>query len=132
MAHELIPRSGRFLPASEVARLLSTVFSYVRTDPVDGLKQAIARAEWIERAPARLFLGHLEEAHRFAAMLRNLAPGEALTIEFGDDPSRKILKIVVLPGESIKFGYASKDEEILSRDLVERCARVLDCAITLI
>ena len=132
MAHELVPRSGRLPPANEIARLLATEFSYVRTDAVDGMKQALAQADWIERAPTRLFLGHHQEAYRFAATLRSLAPGEALTIEFGDDPSKKTLRIVVLPGNSIKFGYASNDDEISSKDMVERCARVLDCVMILI
>jgi hypothetical protein len=35
--------------------------------------------------------------------------------------------MVVLPGESIKFGYASKEDEVSSREMVERCAQALDC-----
>lgn len=132
MAHELKPRSGSLPSASEVARLLATEFSYVRTDAVDGLKEAKERAAWIDRAPARLFLGHHQQALELAAKLRNLSLGEALTIEFGDDPSTTKLRIVVLPGESVKFGYASRDDEMSSKDLVERCARVLDCETILI
>lgn len=132
MAHELIPRSGKLPAAREVVRLLATEFAYVKADAADGLRQAQKRADWIERSPARVFLGHQQEALEFAAKLRTLSSGEALTIEFGDDPSTKRLTMVVLPGESIKFGYASKEDEASSRELVERCAQALDCEMILI
>jgi hypothetical protein len=128
MAHELRPRSGNLLPATEVARLLATEFAYVKSDEADGAKKARERAEWIERAPARVFVGRHQEALASAARLKNLAPGEALSIEFGDD-AKKTKRIVVIPGEPINFGYSSKDDEAAAKDLVERCARALDCEV---
>lgn len=128
MGHELKPRGGDQLSASEVARRLAESFRYVKADAKDGLKQAVSRADWIEHAPVGLFLGHHQQALEFAARLRNVKSGDALTIEFGDDATKKI-KIIVIPEESIKFGYSSKEEEVASRDLVERCAGVLNCEI---
>jgi hypothetical protein len=94
------------------------------------MKRARAKADWIERAPARIFLGHHKEALEGAARLKNLAPGESLVIEFGDSPT-KTKRIVVMPKEPIKFGYASDDDERASKDLVERCARALDSDVLL-
>ncbi|HEY2515624.1 MAG TPA: hypothetical protein VGI39_32370 [Polyangiaceae bacterium] len=130
MGHELKPRNGRLPPATEVADRLAKEFAYVRTDAEEGTKQAHSRAEWIERAPARVFLGRHKEALEGAARLKSLAPGEALAIEFGDD-SKKTKQIVVIPGEPINFGYASKEDEAASKSLVERCARALDCEVVL-
>jgi hypothetical protein len=39
--------------------------------------------------------------------------------------------LVVVSGEPINVGYASKDEEVASRDLIERCARALNCEVVL-
>jgi hypothetical protein len=130
MGHELKPRSGGLPSATEIARRLATEFAYVKTDAEDGMKQARSRAEWIERAPARVFLGRHQEALEGAARLKNLAPGEALTIEFGDD-TKRTKRIVVIPGEPINFGYASKEDEAASKSLIERCARALDCDVVL-
>jgi hypothetical protein len=130
MGHELKPRSGGFPSATEIAHLLTKEFVYVKTDAEEGMKQARSRADWIERAPARIFLGRHKEALEGAARLKNLAPGEALTIEFGDSPS-KTKRIVVIPGEPINFGYASKEDEAASKSLVERCARALDSEVVL-
>jgi hypothetical protein len=129
MAYELNPNSGELLPAAEVARLISTEFAYVKIDAEDAMTQAQARAEWIEHAPAHIFLGHHQKALETAAMLRNLAAGDALTVEFGDDES-DTLRAVVIPGETIKFGYRTSEEQAASRPLVERCARVLSCDVT--
>jgi|SRR5579859_2117824 len=128
MGHELRPRSGGFPSASEVAARLSTAFAHVRVDADEGMKQARSRAEWIERAPARVFLGRQKEALEGAARLKKLLAGDALAIEFGDD-SKHTVRIFVIPGEPINIGYASNDDEIASRALVERCARVLDCEV---
>ena len=130
MGHELRPRSGNFPSATEIAARLATEFAYVKTDADEGMKRARERAEWIERAPERVFLGRHKEALEGAARLKNLAPGEALAIEFGDD-SKSMKRIVVIPGEPINFGYASKDDEAASKPLVERCARALDCEVVL-
>ena len=130
MGHELRPRSGMLPSAKEIAQRLSKEFVHIRTDEVGGLRQARARAAWIERAPARIFLGRHKEALEGAARLKNLADGEALTIEFGDDPMRT-KRIVVIPGEPINFGYASNEDEAASKDLVDRCARALDCEVVL-
>ena len=130
MGHELRPRTGSLPTASEVARRLATEFAIVKTDPEDGLRQARSKAEWIERAPVRVFLGHHQEALETASRLKQLAPGDALTIEFGDD-AYETRRIVVIPGEPINFGYASKEDEVAAKSLVERCARALDCDVVL-
>lgn len=126
MAHELKPRSGNLPPASVIARRIAAEFNFTRTSETEGTDAARVRADWIERAPARLFLGRHMEALEHASMLRSLAPGQALAIEFGDDP-RLTKRIVVLPGEPINFGYSSNDDQARSKDLVDRCARALAC-----
>jgi len=130
MGHELRPRTGTLPAAREVARLLAIEFAFVRTDETEGMAKAQERAAWIERAPASVFLGRHDEALAGAKRLKSLAPGEALAIEFGDAPSQT-RRIVVIPGEPINFGYASEDEEVAARDLVERCARALNCEVLL-
>lgn len=130
MIHELKPRSGSLPSAAEVARLLALEFPIVVCDESDGMKQAHARAEWIERAPPRVFLGYHQQALDAAERFRKLSPGEALAIVFGDDP-RDTKRIVVIPGEPITFGYASVEDMHGSKGLVERCARVLDCDLVL-
>jgi hypothetical protein len=130
MGHELRPRSGAYPSATEIACRLEMEFAYVKTDAEDGQKQARSRAEWIERAPTRVFLGRHQEALAGATRMKNLGPGEALTIEFGDDPGRT-KRIVVIPGEPINFGYASKEDEAASKSLVERCARAIECDLVL-
>jgi hypothetical protein len=130
MGHELRPRTGHLPSAKEVARLLAIEFAFVRTDEAEGLERARKLAAWIEQARASIFLGRHDEALAGAKRLRGLASGDALTIEFGDSRSRTT-SIAVIPGEPIKFGYASNDEEAASRDLVERCARALDCEVVL-
>ncbi len=114
--------------ATEVARLLAKEFAFVVTDEEAGMKQAHRTALWIEGRPAKAFSGHHEEALAYAAKLRSLAPGEALAIAFGDDSTRT-RRILVLPGDFIKFGYGSAEDEAASKDLVERCARALDCDV---
>lgn len=131
MAYELKSRNDRCLPATEVARLLASEFSYTKTDADDGLKQARTLVEWIERAPAHVFLNHHQRALETAARLKSLPRGEALTIESGDDTG-SVVKAVVIPGETIKFGFRSNEEQAASRSLVERCARVLDCDLVVI
>lgn len=130
MGHELRPRGGSFPSAKEIANRLAKEFAYVKTDADEGMRQARSRAEWIERAPARIFLGRHKEALEGAARLKNLAHGEALAIEFGDDAT-KTRRIVVVPGEPINFGYASIEDETASKGLVERCAHALDCEVVL-
>jgi hypothetical protein len=130
VGHELRPRSGSLPTAKKIARLLATEFVFVRSDEVDGLRRAREQADRIERAPPHIFLGRHREALEAAKGLKGLAPGEALTIEFGDTPSTTKL-IVVIPGHPINFGYASKEDEAASKDLVERCARALDCELVL-
>jgi hypothetical protein len=128
VGHELRSRTGTFPSAKEIASLLATEFAFVRTDAAEGTAKAHERAEWIERAPARVFLGRHQEALDGAKRLRSLTTGDALAIEFGDEPHRT-KRIVVIPGEPINFGYASQDEEAASADLVERCAKALDCEV---
>jgi hypothetical protein len=128
MPYELSPRSEGVRAAQDVASLLATEFRYVKVDADDGLRQAQARAQWIERALPRIFLGHHEQALETAARLKKLALGEALTIEFGDD-EQAVLRATVLPGEPISFGFRSNDEQLALRPLAERCARALDCEL---
>jgi hypothetical protein len=130
VGHELRPRAASAPTASEVARLLTIEFAFVKTDAAEGMAKARERATWIEQAPARVFLGRHEEALEGAKRLKNLAPGEALAIEFGDALSRT-MRIVVIPGEPINLGYASKEEEVASRVLLHRCARALNCEAVL-
>jgi len=131
MTHELTPRCGELPPAIEIARLLENEFAYVKVDTETGLQAALAQAAWIERAPASIFLGHQQRALETAAELKALKLGEALAIEFGDDSDRT-LRCVVIPGESIKFGYGSNEEEAEAAPLVERCARALGCDIDVV
>jgi len=131
MAHELRPRTGSLPPAAEVARRLAVVFPWVRSDPQAGTKSALARAARIERAPAAIFGAHHSDALEHAKRLRSLAPGEALVIEIGEEFGRK-LQFVLVPGEQIQFGYGSREEELASRSLVDRCADALDCDVVVI
>jgi hypothetical protein len=131
MPYELRPRGETIHSAQEVAELLTGEFRYVKGDADDGLRQAQARAEWIERAPARIFLGHHERALQGAARLKSLVPGEALTIEFGDN-AETVLRAIVLPGETISFGFRSNEEQLASKSLAERCARALDCELVVV
>jgi hypothetical protein len=128
MALELRPLAGGLAPASDVQRLLAEEFTYVRSDPDEGLRQAIEQARWIEQAPARLFFGRHQEALERAAKLKGLSRGEALAIEFGDDPGRT-LRIVVIPGDSIKFGFRSREEQLSAQLMIARAARVLGCEV---
>jgi hypothetical protein len=114
--------------ARGLALRLAAEFAYVKTDEADAMKQALARAEWIARAPARIFLGRRGETLEGCGSVEEARSHTALTIEFGDD-STKTKRIVVVPGEPINFGYASKEDEAASEDLVMRCARVLDCDV---
>ena len=127
MSHELIPRAGSLAPPDEVARLLANEFAFVAVDADAGLQRARDMADWIERSPERIFLGRHQEAMATAARLKQLKRGEALVIEFGDD-ARRTLRVAVIPGESIKFGYGSAEEEQACRGLVERCARAPSCS----
>lgn len=132
MSHELIPRragvAAALPPPDEVARLLSSEFAFVVIDADDGLRRARDMANWIERSPEHIFLGRHQEALATATRLKQLKRGEALVIEFGDDPNHT-LRVAVIPGEPIKFGYGSGEEEQSSRGLVERCARALSCDV---
>lgn len=130
MGHALKPHNGTLLSAQDVAARLRKAFPYVTVDPEEGGRQALSRAEWIESRPPGVFLGRHEEALAFAARLRNLAPGDALSIEFGED-STKCATIVVIPDELIQFGYRDHDDEDRKRSLVERCAKALDCEVVL-
>jgi hypothetical protein len=61
MGYELKCVAGETLSSSEVVRLLEAEFAQVNVDAEDGHKQAISRADWIEHAPPRLFLGRHQE-----------------------------------------------------------------------
>lgn len=104
---------------------LRAEFSFVAADEVEGRKQAQARADWIERAPPRVFLGRREEALRGAGRLRTLPQVDTMVIEFGDDAAYTKRLLVIL-GEPLQFAYSSKADEANSRPYVERCAHALD------
>ena len=131
MAYELKPRSEKQLSAKVVADILATEFAYTKVDVKDGMRHARDRAEWIEHAPAHIFFGHHQKALETAAKLKTLAIGEALTIEFGDSQDFT-LRAIVIPGEAIRFGFRSNEEQGAFRPFVERCARVLDCEVIVI
>lgn len=131
MAYELKPRHDRQLSANEVAKILAAEFAYMKVDAEGGQRHARKRAEWMENAPARIFLGHHRSAMEAAIKLKNLELGEALVIEFGDDQANT-LRAIVMPGEAIRFGFGSNEEQGVARPLVERCARVLDCDVVVI
>ena len=97
MSHELRPRQGSVPSAVEVLRLLSVEFTYVKADADEGMRRALAVAEWLEARPSRVLYGQHARALE-GADSRNLERGEALLIEFGDGPSEKLLKLMVLPG----------------------------------
>lgn len=128
MGTELVPRSGQLPDVQEIIRRMRAEFSYVTVDEDDGLKQARERAEWIEQAPARIFLGRRQEALRGAAKLKALSRGEAVTIEFGDGQA-VTRRFVAIPGEPLSFGYASEADEKLGQKLIERLALALDCDV---
>jgi len=130
MGHQLKPHTGSLPPAREIARRLAIEFAYVKADEAEAIKEANARADWIERAPSRIFFGRHQEALNGAARLRKLMPGEALVIYFGDEQANST-RISVIPGEPINFGYGSGEEEARLKSLVERCARALDCDVVL-
>src|SRR5262249_31202430 len=128
MGHELVPRNRTRLPPHQVVERLKNEFAYVNVDEAEGMKRAFAQAEWLERAPARLFFGHHDKALERAAQLKKLGPGEAFVIEFGDTTTAT-KSITVLPDEPIRFGYQGASDERASRALVDRCARALDCDV---
>lgn len=130
MGHQLSPRTGGLLPVAEVVRRLQEEFRVVKTDAEAGMRQALSTAAWLERMPASAFLGRHEAALEEAGRLRALSPGEALVVEFGDEPDRA-LRTYLISGDPIQFGYQSDEHEAECRPLIERCARVLDCDIVL-
>ena len=103
----------------------------MRVDAEAGMRSARARADRLERASFGAFQGRHAEVLEFVRQLRALAPGDALEIEFGDDAART-LRLVIVPGEQLRFGYGSPDEEHASRSLIERCAEALECDRVLI
>ena len=131
MAHELVPKQGKLLSAFEVARRLRGEFAHVRVDEAEGRARARERADWLERANPRVFIGHHEAALQHANRLRTLCAGEVLSIEFGDTPNR-CKRITVLPDERILFGYEGPDDEVASRELVDRCAQALECDVVMV
>jgi hypothetical protein len=131
MAHEIVPRGGECVSAAEVARRLGSEFVYVIADKEAGAAAAIRAAEWIENANPAVFLGRHHEALERARRLRDLAPGEAVVIKFGDD-KRNLTSVTVLPNERLKFGYAGLEEEQAMRGVVARCAKALDADVVLI
>lgn len=128
MGHELIPRSGAFSPA-EVVRMLKREFAYVDVDAAGGLEAARAQADFIERAAAHIFPDHAA-ALAHASRLRALEEEDAFIVHFGDR-SDLAVRIRLLPGGAIQFGYAGREEELSVRHLVERCARALESDIVL-
>jgi hypothetical protein len=126
LGHALVPRNGVALPVAEVAKRLQQAFPYVDIDFDAGRRAAAAQADRIEKMPAAMLLGQRARAVEYARELRTIAPDGAAVIVFGQAPDRA-LKVTVLPGEMIKFGYQSSEEEAQNRELVARCASALDC-----
>ena len=131
VAHELTPRSDVLLSTAEVERLLRAEFAHVRSDADAGARAARALADRLERASPRAFFGRAEQVLAYAARLRVLPVGDVLEIHFGDT-EHDALRVVVMPGERLRFGYGSTEEEQAARPLIERCARVLECDIDVI
>jgi hypothetical protein len=52
-----------------------------------------------------------------------------LGITFGDHPDGLTLHTLALPGDLIKLGYGSREEELRLRAFVDRCARALDADV---
>lgn len=97
-------------------------------DEVAGSHRAIETAEWIERSPKPLFLGHHDTALARARSLRALKPGDALRVDFGDTRG-SLVTAFLCPGESIRFGYRGESDEAQQLPLIERLARALDAAV---
>jgi hypothetical protein len=91
----------------------------VEVDPAEGNDRALALAAWIEARPASICLGKHEAWLERARHLRMLPPGEAVGFTFGDDPSGPTMHFVLIPGDSIKFGYGSSEQEARVRPLLE-------------
>lgn len=128
MGHQLNPKDGALLPASEVARRLKLCFPYVVVDADEGMRKTLAYADWLEKAPARIFLGKHDDALAYARRLRALEPGEAVVIRFGDRQEDAV-EIAVTPGQPILFGYASNEDARMLSGLVGKCAMALDCEV---
>jgi len=128
VGHQLNSKNGDLLPASEVARRLKLHFSYVAVDAAEGMRKALAHADWLEKAPARIFLGRHDAALAYARRLRALEPGEAVVLRFGDRQEEAI-EIAVTPGQPILFGYASNEEARMLSGLVSKCAMALECEV---
>ena len=126
VAHELIRSSGELPSPPEIVALLRQEFRYVRSEPQLALQAAAAQAAWIRRANPAVFLGRHAEALAGAAKLDKLSADEVLWVEFGDTED-ELLHFAIWPGQTIKFGYASSEDEARALPMVARCAHVLDC-----
>jgi hypothetical protein len=49
---------------------------------------------------------------------------------FGDNPDN-CKSITVLPEQPIQFGYEGDADEMATKELVDRCARALECDVVL-
>src|SRR4051812_25624390 len=103
MGHTLEPATGALPPLNEIVERLVREFRYVRVDRQVALNQALARADWIERANPQIFLGRYDVALAQAAKLKAATLEDVLWIEFGDDQN-SARELVLLPDEVITFG----------------------------
>jgi len=133
MGHVLMPKAGRHHSAHEVAERLRREFACIEVDADAGAEAAASAADWLESRLDVLFVDapeRRERARQRVALLRSLAPGDALRIDFGDtwDTARSI---TVFPDEPIRFGYGGDEDERAARATVERCAHALECDLVL-
>lgn len=129
MAHELRRRTGTMPTARDIARLLSSEFSYVRTDAEAAKRRGLALASRLAGLPPGVVDECQQQSLRdHIVQLRYLSPENALVVEFGDS-SEQTVSVLVLPNESIKFGYRSTEEEERVYSLVSRCAAALRCEL---
>jgi hypothetical protein len=130
MGHALVP-NGTDMPAvSEIVRRLRVQFAHVIVDAEAGAKRARAMADQVERVSPNVLPNFHAQMLAHAAQMRELPIGDAVVIAFGDSADL-VVTTFVATDNGIKFGYGSREEERLSRPLIDRCARALDCKVEL-
>jgi hypothetical protein len=130
LGNALQPAVGTLPPLDEIVARLEREFHHVRVDREVALREARSQAAWIRWADPAIFLGRPADALAQAALLESLTLDRVLWVEFGDDPN-ETRTFLLWPGEVIKFGYRDHEDERMAQPLLVRCARVLDCKLTL-
>ena len=121
MGHEIHLQS---LQPSEVVDIVRGEFRIVRVDEREGLRRAIAYADWIERQAPKVFLGKHSEALAYATTLRSLTVGSCAVLAFGDTEDN-LVSVDLIPGQSLRFDYEGQRDEVMKLPLVERFAGAL-------